>query len=539
MSDSHSNHETYARVLLLGLGLLLVWVYTYRLGFLAPRWEEPRRCMVAFEMIVRGDYIVPTVYGELYTKKPPLQNWLIALLAGFDARRIDVILPRLLTVISVFATALVLVLLGIRRQQTWPWLGSAIFLTQGIMIQYGRSGAIDPLFVLWTTAAFATFYAGYSQQRPWLTWCAPQLFVALGVLTKGLAPVFVYPSIAAFLAYERFRNRRQTELQLIPILTGFVVCAIVAGVWLVPFTLSGSLDTLQETGAQEVLSRSAIGRTWSDVIRGLLTFPIEVAVNLLPWSLPIVALVHPAARRVVSETFADDDLFRFAFFVFTWICVCLWVMPGSLGRYVMPAYPFFAIGLACVLHRSRRHTIDTSRWVIALWIALGLGFLGFAIRNALTKPDVRVALPVVACVAAVLIAIRAHSHRAPPVASRALLLTGFLYSSAFATIHAPARAAGERDHATHSRQMAEVLRQDAERRGLDPRTVPIGCSEGVSQAICFEFVKTLQRPLTRPTRHRGPSYAIGHVERSILPERREVIAEGYGDELWYRVAPSE
>ena len=312
-----------------------------------------------------------------------------------------------------------------------------------------------------------------------------------------------------------------------------------AGVWLVPFALSGSLDTLQETGAQEVLSRSAVGRTWSDVLRGMLSFPVEVAVNLLPWSLPIVALLHPAARRSVSETFAEDGLFRFAFFVFLWICLCLWVMPGSLGRYVMPAYPFFAIGLACVLHRASHREPDASRWVIALWIALGLGFLGFAIRNALTKPDVRVALPVAACVVAVLIAVRSHAHRAPPLASRALLLIGFLYCTAFATIPAPARAAGERAHATHSQQMAKALRQDAQRRGLDPESVPIGCSEGVSQAICFEFVKTLQRPLTRPTRHRGPSYAIGHVERSMLPERREVIAEGYGDELWYRVAPGE
>ena len=41
--------------------------------------EEPRRAIVAQEMLMSGDYIVPTMYQVPYCKKPPFHNWLIVL----------------------------------------------------------------------------------------------------------------------------------------------------------------------------------------------------------------------------------------------------------------------------------------------------------------------------------------------------------------------------------------------------------------------------------------------------------------------------
>ncbi|MEO0811584.1 MAG: glycosyltransferase family 39 protein, partial [Myxococcota bacterium] len=178
MTDYSHTSGSFNRPLLLALALITLVIYVYRLDFIPPRWEEPRRCTVAFEMIERGNYAVPTVYNELYTKKPPLQNWLIALFAGFDVSRIRVLIPRAMTVFSVFAIAAILI--GLARNQRRPWLAGAIFLTLGIMVQYGRSAAIDPLFVLWTTGALATFYLGVQRDNRWLIYVVPQLLVGLG-----------------------------------------------------------------------------------------------------------------------------------------------------------------------------------------------------------------------------------------------------------------------------------------------------------------------------------------------------------------------
>src|SRR5262245_47154749 len=66
----------------LELALLLVVVaaiYLTRLGSPNLRGEETRRGRVAVEMIQTGDWIVPRQQGELFLSRPPLQNWLIAL----------------------------------------------------------------------------------------------------------------------------------------------------------------------------------------------------------------------------------------------------------------------------------------------------------------------------------------------------------------------------------------------------------------------------------------------------------------------------
>ena len=39
--------------------------------------EEPRRALIALEMLYSGDYLTPTIMGELYFAKPPLFNWII------------------------------------------------------------------------------------------------------------------------------------------------------------------------------------------------------------------------------------------------------------------------------------------------------------------------------------------------------------------------------------------------------------------------------------------------------------------------------
>ena len=43
--------------------------------------EEPRCAIIAQEMLLTGDYVVPKVYQTPYLKKPPMQNWLIALVS--------------------------------------------------------------------------------------------------------------------------------------------------------------------------------------------------------------------------------------------------------------------------------------------------------------------------------------------------------------------------------------------------------------------------------------------------------------------------
>lgn len=525
MEDYRQNPSDFNRGLALLVLGLLAFVYLYRLDFLAPRWEEPRRCMVAFEMIERGDYIVPTVYNEVYTKKPPLQNWIIAALAGFDTRRVHVLLPRLVTVFSVFATAALI---------SWlrgSMLGAVVFLTLGIQIQYGRSAAIDPLFVLFTTGALVTFYWGRTHNNPWVAWIPSQFLIGLGVLTKGLAPAFVYPPLLLWMLVERRRGEAR-PVGVLPLILGAVLLAAVVGAWIVPMATSDAFSELQSTGASEVLSRTPAGAGLGGFFAGLARFPVEVAANLLPWSLLVLTL--PWTKIRVVRAWSEDSLFRFSVVAVAWICGLLWLMPGSLGRYVMPAYPFFALGVATLLAPARVRPVSRRRWW-ALWLLLGVVWIAFASYRAMTKPDVILLGPLIAAVGAVILA---GSLRRVSPATTALALLGFLYALYFATIHAPSRAGWDRDRRVEIARMVELIRQDAERRELDVNTVPLGCSHGLNQAVCFEIMKHFDRSMTRPERNTGPSYTVGNVDLSPRPDDRITLAENrFRLELWYRDAP--
>ena len=59
--------------------LLAVPAFFFNLGLLPLFADEPTRANVALEMILTGNYSVPTIGGEYYFNKPPLYNWVLVL----------------------------------------------------------------------------------------------------------------------------------------------------------------------------------------------------------------------------------------------------------------------------------------------------------------------------------------------------------------------------------------------------------------------------------------------------------------------------
>jgi 4-amino-4-deoxy-L-arabinose transferase-like glycosyltransferase len=52
--------------------------YSASLNIVELRGEEPRRAIVAMEMDITGEYVVPKINGWNYYNKPPLFNWVLA-----------------------------------------------------------------------------------------------------------------------------------------------------------------------------------------------------------------------------------------------------------------------------------------------------------------------------------------------------------------------------------------------------------------------------------------------------------------------------
>jgi hypothetical protein len=131
---------------LLGLGLLLMGV---GIGLRDP-WpaDEPRFALVARDMVLSGQWLIPMIGGDTYADKPPLFFWLIGffyLLTG--SLRIAFLLPSLL---AGLATLALIYDLGRRLWNREVGLAAALLLLGTVQFVWqARQAQIDATVCFW------------------------------------------------------------------------------------------------------------------------------------------------------------------------------------------------------------------------------------------------------------------------------------------------------------------------------------------------------------------------------------------------------
>ena len=82
--------------------LIIAAVYVPHLGtiFLTDLGEEAKRAIIARHMMESGDYLIPYLSENIYTKKPPGYNWFICLTSLLGGGEVTVFSARLTSVIS-------------------------------------------------------------------------------------------------------------------------------------------------------------------------------------------------------------------------------------------------------------------------------------------------------------------------------------------------------------------------------------------------------------------------------------------------------
>ena len=328
--------EVWLLVLLVGL------IYFSRLTTLTIRGEEPRRAMVAYEMLENGDWLIPKMQGEPWLSRPPLHNWVIALvaLATGDVDPIAIRLP------SVLATLLTTLLVYGYARCFLPPLGAlaagASFATMGQILELGRLGETEALFTLLLGGALLLWHAGY--ERGWSaawTWVVGYGLAALAALAKApQPPVYFAGSVGLFLILRREWRRLFTGAHL----AGLLSFAVIFGAWQVPFYLRLGWEGVREIWFGEVVF-TFVGHTVATMVTHLVTYPFEIFIALLPWSLLLSCFFFRGFRDHLGEAHSPV--------AFLTICIMVafptvWLPPGSRGRYFMPLAPCIAVlsGLA-------------------------------------------------------------------------------------------------------------------------------------------------------------------------------------------------
>lgn len=517
MASVRTESTNPTRMFLVAAVLCLAWIYSYRISTDPLVWEEPRRCLVAMEMIERGDYVVPRLLGEIYRNKPPLHNWLLVLLSGNRLDRVQALPLRLTSLLAVAGTAILL--WSLCRAPGWPepgWAPAVVFLSIGIVMQYGRTGEVDGLFAFWVAASLWSFETGRRKKSPWRQWFLSQALLGPGILTKWISPLFFYPPVL----WLSVRHRRDFPFPLKAFLAGLASEACLVAAWLVPYSSAASLASLcRNLWSGEALSRTPFASRLGAFLEHLLVFPFEVLGSLLPWSAATLLWLAPGIRSYCVGRIRENAALKLCLGISLWGFVLFWFMPGAKGRYLIPVYPFVSALVALTLEgasfagpssRSIQKILDgrACRFLRRSFVETRTGWGIAALAWSATLGVVRAMnpnLPVAQPLAAGLFVLAASGwwvRKTPSVRIlQVLLVCSLLYGTVYAGLVAVHRSQKQQRSFEPVAQILAEIRED----------LPVVCGKGLSRGgIHFLAVRLRRVPQQSPPAQ-GAYYLIGSI----------------------------
>lgn len=361
------SERSLAYVIALTFGL-----YFLRVTLLPVYGEEPRRAVIAREMLQSGDWIVPRIQGVPHKSRPPLQNWLIAA-ASVLTGSVDAWAIRLPSLLATLATTVLVYGYSHRRAgEPVAVLSATCYVTLYEVLEYGRLGETEAVFTVFVASSLLLWHWGHCERwNPWFTWPLCYLLAGCGMLTKGLqAPLYFAGGVGIFL----LAHRRLREAFTLPHLFGLATLAMSVGAWQLAFICHTGWDAGVEIYSHNIAARF-IEPTNDSFLAHLVIFPTEVFAVMLPGSLLLLAAFHRVVRNRLSEQ--RSTIFFLAASA-AWAFIFVWLPPGGRARYYMPLMPLIAVltGLVGDAWFRLSATPSRRRWALSGLLAAAAFYVG-------------------------------------------------------------------------------------------------------------------------------------------------------------------
>ncbi len=325
--------------------VFFVWatIYLPSLGVPQVAFDEHKRILPAMTMLETGNWAMPELAGTDYFNKPPLINWMIAssfILTGgqsdFSAR-----LPSVISIL--LFCLLVLFLKSSFLSEQGKLFSALIFLTSFSLIFKGRQAEIDASYTCFTGASIYLWVNFRHDGLKWLTWTIPFIVIGFGLLLKGpMILLFFYVVVISVLSSYKSKKELLSFRHFIGII-------LMLGIF---FSWFAFVYQKSESSGDPTMAS-----IWSHEL--LLRFKDNI--NPFKWAGRVLSAIGTFAPWLIFIPFmwkkewieAIDEKDRFLFkacrfgAVLGFVLVCL--MPGTRGRYSMPAFAFLSIVLGWFL----------------------------------------------------------------------------------------------------------------------------------------------------------------------------------------------
>lgn len=339
---------------------------------MAPlRLEEPRRALIALEMIFNKNLIVPTEFGEYYYNKPPLWNWLIILAYNIFGSYSEFAV-RFFSVLSYMAIGVLLFMAGKKYVSVvFGMLSCMLFLVSiDTLFYFSHLGEIDLFHAMLLFSAALSLFHFYETGKKTTAFMLFYFFCSLAALAKGLpSAVFAGTTIVAFLLW----NRKIKELFSFSHIAGACVFLLIVGGYLFLYSRQRDLGDLLATLLDESTKRTVVDSSASrDFFTHFLIFPSELLKNLLPASVFIFFLFDRRTREALMQ----NKYITVSLLFFLVNFIVYWLSPGSKQRYIYMLYPVAINALVFAYLNGRNLFLHKTGKIIsiALFVAAIAGF---------------------------------------------------------------------------------------------------------------------------------------------------------------------
>jgi 4-amino-4-deoxy-L-arabinose transferase-like glycosyltransferase len=335
--------------------------------------DEPRYAEVAREMLETpgglGDLLVPRLNGALYTQKPPLHFWSIAL-AGALRGGVDETAARLPSFLACVLAAWAVFLLGRTLfDERTGWLAALVFAACGQIQWQARVGQIDmtlAALVALAVAQWASAHFGGRAVRVYGFWA----LTGLATVAKG--PVGLLPALFSILVFLGLSKDRE-GLQRLRLGRGLLLWLAVVLLWFAPAVAVAGRSYFDALIFEQTLERyaSASGhlRPWYYYLR------------TLPGSFAPFTLLAPAAAWALWRGRSGEPRRAAVRFLAVWILVTVLFFSLSAGKrtvYMVPTLAPLSLLFAYGIERLAARRPSRSGL-----LAAGAATLLFALLGAL------------------------------------------------------------------------------------------------------------------------------------------------------------
>ena len=319
--------------------LLAIPAFFTNLGLLPLFADEPTRATVSLEMILSGNYSVPTIGDEFYYNKPPFYNWILALcyhLTGSYSEfvtRLPAEIPMFLFAITIFITVKYFL-----NDSRIALVSGMFFMLGGRVLLYDSMlGHIDIFYSWLIYISFISIWYYYEKGEWFKLFLISYLITAVAFLCKGLPSiVFQGCTILTLLLY--FRNFRKL-FSWQHLFSGILCVLIIAG-YFYNYThynsdLKKYFETIWDQSSQRTAGRVDAGKS----LNHLFSFPFEHLWHLFPASLMLIF----AIRKGFTKHIKQNGFLTYISLIAIVNSIVYWLSPETRPRYLLMLYPLVII----------------------------------------------------------------------------------------------------------------------------------------------------------------------------------------------------